>query len=49
MNRINGNWRDNCKHCPFFEECKSNRSAEECKSFLNKEAIKNLKRVFAKK
>lgn len=35
------NWRDNCIHCPFFEDCKSSKSEEECSDFLNKEQRDN--------
>lgn len=38
------NWRDNCIHCPFFEDCKSSKSEEECSDFLNKEMIKSFKK-----
>lgn len=36
------NWRDNCRHCPHFDQCRSSKSAEECKAFLDKEVTKNL-------
>lgn len=36
MSANNKNWRDNCRHCPFFEDCKSSKSEEECSEFLNK-------------
>ena len=36
------NWRDNCHHCPHFDQCQSSKSAEECKAFLDKEVTKNL-------
>lgn len=36
------NWRDNCHHCPHFDQCQSSKSAEECKAFLDKEVTKSL-------
>lgn len=44
----NKNWRDNCRHCPYFEECRSEKSAEECKSFLDNIAMNNLLKFAAK-
>lgn len=46
MNTNNSNWRDNCIHCPFFDECKPNKSPEECKSFLEKKIIEQIKEIF---
>lgn len=36
------NWKRNCKYCPHFDTCKSNKTSEECKIFLDKEITKNL-------
>lgn len=43
------NWRDNCHHCPFFDKCKSTKTAEECKAFLDEEMRKNMLRYILKK
>lgn len=49
MSANNKNWRDNCRHCPFFEDCKSSKSEEECSEFLNKEMIKSFKKYLARR
>ena len=36
------NWRNNCSSCPYFDQCRSNKTAEECKSFLNRVMTNNL-------
>lgn len=38
-------WRDNCRNCPYFDECRSKMSAAECKSFLDKKAMNNLMKL----
>lgn len=47
-NFISYNWRDNCRHCPFFEDCKSTKSEEECSNFLNRQMIKSFKKCLAR-
>lgn len=42
------NWRDNCHHCPYFDQCQSSKSAEECKAFLDKEMMKNMIKALQK-
>lgn len=42
MNSNKENWRDNCHHCPHFDQCRSSKSVEECKTFLDKEMTKSL-------
>ena len=44
----NKNWRDNCIRCPYYDECKSEKSADECKSFLDKIVMNNLRKLVNK-
>lgn len=49
FSKNNENWRDNCHHCPYFDQCQSSKSAEECKAFLDKEMMKNMIKALQKK
>ena len=49
MYKDEDSWKNNCKYCPFFEDCKSRRSTKECTEFLNEEMNKSLIRYLKNK